>query len=228
MLKSVNPFKNGEDYGYLKDTPRWWFNPDNPLAFSLFDTNSIYPDEYYAVNHDIEMAVMFNYANLAFDVYNQLKGGEPSTILDAGCAGGWFVREFETRGKSVVGLDASASALKKCRANGIQSEILHVDLRRRLQLGKRFDMVCCSEVAEHIEPPFSAVLVENLVNHSDVVIWSHCRPGEHAQPHLHHPNEQPDAFWINLFAFYGYAVATIPEKFHEFTKHRIKLVFYKP
>jgi len=227
MIK-VNPYQNGQDCGYLNDNSHWWFNSANKLAYSIFDTNAVYPDEYYANNHNIDKGAIANYAILAFDLYKQIKGGEPTSILDAGCAGGWFVKEFERLGKFVVGLDASASAIKRCAKNGVTSTIHHIDLRKRLQLGRRFDMVCCSEVAEHVEPPFASMLVENLVNHSDVIIWSHCRPGEHAKPHIHHPNEQPDIFWINLFAFYGYSYQAIPEEYHALTQHRIKSVFYKP
>ncbi len=77
-----------------------------------------------------------------------------------------------------------------------------VDLTRPLNLGRKFDMVLCLEVAEHIDEAFGAVLVETLTRHSDRVVFSAACPN---QPGQHHVNCQWPEYWQALFNRHGFA-----------------------
>jgi hypothetical protein len=76
-----------------------------------------------------------------------------------------------------------------------------VDLSRRFDLNERFDLVTCLEVAEHLAPDSSAALIDSLVAHSDLVLFSAATPGQGGENHI---NERPLAFWQDLFAERGY------------------------
>jgi hypothetical protein len=73
---------------------------------------------------------------------------------------------------------------------------------RPFDLGRRFSLAQCLEVGEHIAPEASAVLVANLVKHSDCVLFSAAIPGQGGENHV---NERPYEFWRALFAEHGYA-----------------------
>jgi hypothetical protein len=71
------------------------------------------------------------------------------------------------------------------------------DVSRPFDLGTRFDLVQCLEVGEHVDSSASKTLVENLVRHGDVVLFSAAVPGQGGENHV---NEQPYEFWRAIFA----------------------------
>ena len=42
----------------------------------------------------------------------------------------------------------------------------------------------------------------------------------------HHPNEQPDIFWINLFDFFNYGYVKLSDEIYSETNLRGRYVFY--
>ncbi len=130
-----------------------------------------------------------------------IKGWLPiGSVLDVGCARGtWLVAWMEAGCGDVTGLDgASVSAetllipLERFR---------QAELKQPFQLGRRFDLVQCLEVAEHLPPARSASLVDDLTAHGDAVLFSAAPPGQGGAGHV---NERPYEFWHALFAAKGY------------------------
>lgn len=81
-------------------------------------------------------------------------GRPPATlsVLDLGCAYGWFVNEFSKRGSTAIGVDADAAALKVGRtAYGLRPEqTVRADLRTYLSTGGRtWDVVLLLSVLHH-------------------------------------------------------------------------------
>lgn len=231
----INPFTDTADNGWIdKQDHLWWFDPEQPYSFTFFDPDSAYPDQYYANGHQISDAHVKAYCDAVECYYKEVTGDDkPYTLLEVGCGGGWFTAEFDRRGIFVTAIDGSQSAVNLATAttaNG-NAKIIKADIRRLsfdpLSELDRVDCICCSEVAEHIEPPFAGLLVQTLTKHSDVIFWSHARPHEHAPCHIHHPNEQPDRYWISLFAFFGYKAYSVPNEIVHATKQRIKFIFVK-
>ena len=103
--------------------------------------------------------------------------------------------------------------------------IIKHDLRFPLNLNRIFDIVLCTEVAEHIEPPFSSQLILNIINHSKLVWFSFEEPGTNSA-HYHHCNEQPEKFWKNLFDFFGYQMVKLPKKVIKEVGGRAGYIFY--
>jgi hypothetical protein len=77
------------------------------------------------------------------------------------------------------------------------------DIRAPLSLGRRFDLVECLEVAEHIEEDAADSVVELLAAHGDAILFSAAIP---YQGGVHHVNEQWPSYWAKKFATFGYSV----------------------
>jgi len=147
-------------------------------------------------------------------------------VLEAGCGGGWFTKEFMDRKIDILALEGTKAGLAQTARKGIPPErLLKHDLRLPLDLNRRFQVAVCTEVAEHIECPFAGQLVKTLTNHADVVWFSFEPPGTN-DPHYHHCNEQPFKFWLNLFKFYGYQAAEIPDELVQKLAGRGRYIFY--
>jgi SAM-dependent methyltransferase len=75
------------------------------------------------------------------------------------------------------------------------------DLAQPLDLGRRFDLAICLEVAEHVEAASARTLVGSLCDAADVVVFSAAIP---LQGGFGHINEQWPSWWRALFAEQGY------------------------
>jgi SAM-dependent methyltransferase len=123
---------------------------------------------------------------------------QPKSVLDVGCGTGRTLLEIERRGIAVIGVEASSAAI---RASDCPNLIVRHDLRQPLDLNRRFDLVWCFEVAEHIHPNYVETFLDSLVRHSDTVAMSAAPPGQGGEGHF---NEQPPSYWIAKLASRGY------------------------
>ncbi len=190
--------------GYLEHQKyNWWFDADEPNAFEIFDLDGFYSDRYYDCDH-VQPPIVTVIAASLLVAGRDILGRNVESVLDLGCGQGQFTRGLLASGLDVVAVEGSAAGCAAALKRGVpQSRLVRHDMRLPLQLNRKFDVVMCTEVAEHLEPPFSSQLIHTISEHSDVCWFSSERP-ETNEGHLHHPNEQPDIFWINLFRFYGF------------------------
>lgn len=216
-------FVDGKDTGYRKDS-RWWWDESSPDGFRIANPDEDYPNEYFAIDH-VSEKVVENYCNSVIRQYELFTESRLERIVEFGSGGGWFTNEFSKRGYSISGIEASASGISKCLEKHL-SGVNKFDFRNIMGVPKhKYDIALCTEVAGHIEPPFSATLVSNLVNYSDVIWWSSEEPNAN-EPHLHHPNEQPYKFWINLFDFFGYSPILLSDEIFNSCERRGRYIFY--
>lgn len=137
----------------------------------------------------------------------------PRSALDVGCGTGISLDYFKSKGITVRGLEGSALAISKARnAPLIQKH----DLNEPIDLGERFDLVWCFEVAEHIHPRHAPALLETLTNHGDRILLSAARPGQGGLGHL---NEQPPEYWIALMKERGFALTRETDRYRELPDH---------
>ncbi len=212
MLRTdaVQTYAGGKDVGYLGDNQKWWFDSTFEHSFTLFDLDAFYPDNYFENDH-VGATVVKHYVDFVLEYGLLMLGREVQSILEMGCAGGWFTNEFLRRSIDIIAVEGTVAGVKKAVKRGVPPElIVRHDLRQPLDLQRKFDLVLCTEVAEHIECPFSGQLISNLVNHSDLVWFSFEGPGGNEAAY-HHCNEQPAKFWRNLFRYYGYNMLLLPE-----------------
>jgi SAM-dependent methyltransferase len=124
----------------------------------------------------------------------------PASVLDVGCGAGAWLSEYRNCGiADYLGVDGAyvqpASLL--ISPEHFQSQ----DVAQPFDLGRRFDLVQCLEVGEHLPKAASETLIENLIRHSNKVIFSAATPGQGGENHI---NEQTHEFWRLLFARHGY------------------------
>lgn len=218
----IDVFKNGVDVGY-RDNQNWW--NDGPESFRIAKLDEDYPAEYFATDH-VSGKTVSNYCNNVIRGFEMMAGRRLKSIIEFGSGGGWFTAEFLKRGYSIVGYEGSGGGVDRCLQK-MMPVVRWDDFRILLPAPSftKYDIALCTEVAEHIEPPFSSMLVQNLTSHSDMIWWSSEEPNTN-KPHLHHPNEQPYQYWINLFEFYGYGAALLSDEIYNSCEGRGRYIFY--
>jgi SAM-dependent methyltransferase len=124
----------------------------------------------------------------------------PVSVLDVGCGAGAWLSEYRNCGITdyfgVDGAYVQQSSLL-ISAGHFQSQ----DVAQEFDLGRRFELVQCLEVGEHLPAVCSDTLIGNLVRHGDKVLFSAATPGQGGENHI---NEQTHEFWRVLFAKHGY------------------------
>ena len=129
-----------------------------------------------------------------------LEGEAINSLLDVGCGGGtWLKSALEYEVGHVVGVDGVIVLEEELHVSG--ELIKKQNLTQPWDLGKRFDVVLCLEVAEHLSGEYSEMLIESLVKHADVVYFSAACPRQKGQ---HHVNCQWPEYWQGLFNEKGY------------------------
>jgi hypothetical protein len=99
----------------------------------------------------------------------------------------------------VLGIDGIAVPEQQLHVTRTAIELC--DLSNRFDLGRRFDVALCLEVAEHLPESSSAGLISSIAAHSDAILFSAACPG---QPGQHHVNYQWPSYWQALFNGEGY------------------------
>jgi hypothetical protein len=123
------------------------------------------------------------------------------SLLDVGSGHGAWAAEWLLAGVSeVIAVDGDYVAADQLAID--RSAFVAHDLTQPLDLGRRFDLVQSLEVAEHIAADHAEIFVDNLVKHSDVVLFSAAVPHQGGE---HHVNEQPPQYWRERFGARGYA-----------------------
>jgi hypothetical protein len=78
---------------------------------------------------------------------------------------------------------------------------IHADLCQPVDLGRRFDLAICLEVAEHLPSSAAQTLVDTLTRHADLILFSAAIPGQRGKDHI---NLQWPHYWIERFAASGH------------------------
>ena len=131
---------------------------------------------------------------------NLFRSGVPSSILDVGCGTGTWLRADADLGVAdYLGIDGIVVADEVRHVP--KSTIQQHDLSKSFNLNRRFDLILCLEVAEHLPESSSDNLISSLVTHSDTILFSAACPGQHGQ---HHINCQWPAYWQESFNRHGF------------------------
>ncbi|MEI7775673.1 MAG: glycosyltransferase family 2 protein, partial [Verrucomicrobiota bacterium] len=124
---------------------------------------------------------------------------QPESVLDVGCGVGAYPLYFaHLQGRDcfgIDGIDASASLLPK-------EQYLQHDLSKPFDLGRRFDLVLCVEVVEHMAPDAANRLISCVAEHArDRILFSAAEPG---QPGHGHINCRPLGEWLDAWRRLGW------------------------
>ena len=118
----------------------------------------------------------------------------PATVLDAGCAMGFLVEALRDQGVDAFGIDVSEYGLSQARAD-IRPFCRQDSVTEPFP--RRFDLIVCIEVLEHLPAADAPRAVQNIAGHSDDVLFS-STPDDYRE--ATHFNVQPPEFWAELFA----------------------------
>lgn len=130
-----------------------------------------------------------------------LDGQAPASLLDVGCGTGTWLRAALDLGVSdVFGVDGVDVTPEKFHAP--KNVYRQMDFTKAFDLCRRFDVVLCLEVAEHLPASAAETFVGSLVTHGDLILFSAASPN---QPGQHHVNCQWPDYWQALFNRLGYA-----------------------
>jgi hypothetical protein len=129
--------------------------------------------------------------------YAHIFSKQPTSALDVGCCVGHFSRAFADNAvKENTGLDMPYIEPVEPRM-----EFIPTDLNKPFDLGKKFDIVTCLEVAEHLKPESAEGLIKSITTHTDFVVFSAAVPGQRGEGHI---NEQWASYWVDLFKENGF------------------------
>lgn len=122
----------------------------------------------------------------------------PQTVLDAGCATGYLVHALHQQGSEAFGVDVSEYAISQvdpsisqfCRVGSITEPF-----------ERRYDLITCIEVLEHLPKEESEAALVNLCQHTDDILFS-SSPFDYRE--ATHFNVQPPEYWAEHFARQGF------------------------
>lgn len=124
-----------------------------------------------------------------------------NSLLDVGCGTGtWLKAALELGVSDIFGIDGVSISSDRLL---IPSEFFQQqNLTMSWDLNRRFDLVICLEVAEHLDSCFANILIETITNHSDYIVFGAACPG---QPGQHHVNCHWPVYWQELFNSCGFS-----------------------
>jgi SAM-dependent methyltransferase len=128
---------------------------------------------------------------------------KPENVIDVGCGLAQWLKIFKDYGvNKVLGIDGSHVPLDKLNID--KSEFRVCDLRNlsSLEIGEKFDLLLCLEVAEHLEEAYACQFIQSLISLSDTIIFSAAIPNQTGENHF---NEKYPDYWKDIFSKYGYS-----------------------
>lgn len=123
---------------------------------------------------------------------------EVHTAMDVGCASGYLVESFHKFGVVAEGIDISEYALS-C----VKEDMKNVCYRQSITepLAKKYDLITCIEVLEHLRPEEISLAIENICNATDLVIFSSTPFDYDEETHL---SVHSVDYWVEQFAYQGF------------------------
>jgi len=122
----------------------------------------------------------------------------PLSSLDAGCAMGFLVEGLAKQGVDAWGVDISEYAISQ----------VDPSVRERCWVGsltepltRRYDLITCIEVVEHVPPEQTEAVIANLCQATDQLLLSTTHQDYGEPTHL---NVQPPEYWSALLAQQGF------------------------
>ena len=123
----------------------------------------------------------------------------PNSVLDIGCGLGAYLLVFKEFADSAVcgveGFGDGAALLKP-------EEFVTADITEGLDLARKFDLVICMEVLEHIDAKYEATVLDGISRHArELILFT---AGDENQPGHGHINCRPVDHWLRAWRARGW------------------------
>ena len=119
---------------------------------------------------------------------------------DVGAGGGALAAELQRRGAQVQLCEHAFVGRLLAGAAGLSCRRLDLNSSPPSRLDGPFDVVCCFEVAEHLDERLGDRLVAYLSQLAPTIVFTAAHPGQGGRGHV---NERAQAYWIERFARCG-------------------------
>ena len=169
-----------------------------------FNSRQLVIDKLYTEGEEVrENPDPYNAFYKTLDETFELK--EVSSLLDVGCATGLLISKVKLENPEIIvnGLEYFEFH-KKFAPNNIAEQIINIDIRNE-RIEDKYDLVVCTEVAEHIEPSGLIGFLSNLQSSCKkylVMTWSSTYPGYDGPPqHVSSVEYQTYISLVNEFGF---------------------------
>lgn len=124
----------------------------------------------------------------------------PTSVIDVGCGIGAWLSIWKKNGvKTIAGIDGEYVDTSKLLIE--KWEFTAMNLENSFTLGKKYELVTCLEVAEHLPHTHAESFIESLCKLGDIILFSAAIPGQEGTMHI---NEQYPDYWISIFNRNGY------------------------
>lgn len=182
---------------------------DIPLPFNLTkqaDTSN-YGEEFF---HEVKAAAQKS-AGAVLPFLWEILDNKITSVVDVGCGTASWLAQARSlfNVDDILGIDGNYinSGELEIPADKFQSH----DLTTPLTIQRRFDLVICLEVAEHLPPDLADTFISSLTKLGDYILFSAAIP---LQPGTNHINTQFPHYWVELFDRNGYkCLDCLREKF---------------
>ena len=170
----------------LRKSKNFKIDGEKPFSYMIPQT---YSEDFY----DQHMKMSISSAKVIIPII--LEYLEPKSVIDVGCGIGTWLSVWEKFGvKEIVGIDGDYVNIKNLLIN--KEKFIVANLDKGYKSLKKFDIVTCLEVAEHINPDSANLFIDSLCNLGEVIIFSAAIPGQEGTLHI---NEQYPDYWLSLF-----------------------------
>ncbi len=122
----------------------------------------------------------------------------PKTVMDAGCAIGLLVETLRARGVDAEGIDLSTWAIEHA-SDAAKPFVREGSITE--PFGRRYDLIACIEVLEHMPPEDAEKAIANFAAHTSDVLFS-STPFDYKEPT--HVNVRMPEDWAESFARHGF------------------------
>jgi hypothetical protein len=130
------------------------------------------------------------------------------SVVDIGCGIGTWLSVCKDLGiNDILGVDGDY--VNRDQLLIPQNQFLAFDIKKRINIDKRYDLAISLEVGEHLPKKNAEVYIKSLVGLSDVILFSAAIP---FQGGVNHINCQWPEYWINLFNIEKYNVIDLIRK----------------
>ena len=157
--------------------------------------NQTYYESHCGKNYERNNGWEEIFGRIADHIVRELR---PAAVLDVGCAMGYLVEALRDRGIEAEGIDISEYALS-CVREDIKP-FCH-ELSATVPIERKYDLITCIEVLEHLESKDVFDAIENMCQAADMVIFS-STPFDYTE-YSHVSVHTPD-YWAEQFAYHGF------------------------